>query len=124
MLYKVIILWLLFLLVSAFCFITGRAHGVGVGNLVYLPTLFSFLIQYGNNYTVCKQPNSYSEHVVKHMVGPRSALDCCYHVCAGHVQVIAPGFLLAPFFLGWGEGGPSNLWLSPSFLLQVNTVPL
>lgn len=70
------------------------------------------------------QTTSYSKHVVKHMAGPRSALDCRYHVCAGHVQVIAAGFLVAPCVPGWGEGGPSNLWLSPSFLLQVNTVPL
>ena len=40
MLYKVIILGLFFLFTNVFYFITGRAHGVGVGNLVYLPTLF------------------------------------------------------------------------------------
>jgi len=68
MLYKVVILWLFFLFTNVFYHRQGPWGGGGQLGLSSYPVLF--LIQYGNNYTVCKQPNSYSKHVVKHMAGP------------------------------------------------------
>ena len=115
MLYQV---WLFFLFANASCFITGRAHGVGVGNLAYLPTLFSFLIQYGNNYTVCIQPNkSFSKYVVKHMVGPlvcpRLLLPCMCSVRANHLTRLPTDSLLPR--LGWRESFQPLVVPRPSF---------